>query len=53
MRSHDEDLSPGRMGEDAGTDEAGQGGEFVDEAATEQVDEEDAKAWFKAYEPSD
>jgi hypothetical protein len=55
MRSEEGDLSPGRMGAYTGTDEAGQGSEFVDDAADDDadVDATDAKAWFKAYERPD
>jgi uncharacterized protein YndB with AHSA1/START domain len=48
MRSEGE-VSPGRMGEHAGTDVGGQAGEFADAAAGDDVAEDDAKAWFDAH----
>jgi uncharacterized protein YndB with AHSA1/START domain len=48
MRSEGE-ISPGRAGEHAGTDVAGQAGEFADPAAGQQVAEDDANAWFDAH----
>jgi uncharacterized protein YndB with AHSA1/START domain len=48
MRSEGE-ISPGRAGEHAGTDPTGQTGEFADTAA-DDVDQDDADAWYKAHD---
>jgi hypothetical protein len=52
MRSEGE-ISPGRAGEHAGTDVAGQAGEFADPSASSEVGEDDAKSWFDAHGSAD
>ena len=47
------DVSPGRKGEHAGTDVAGQAGEFSDTAPSDEVDAKDAEAWFHAHKSAE